>query len=1424
MSVSRNKGNTRYLGWGIAVGAACFALTLLLQWQSGPESKTSLMIGEKSAQAATTEESVSSIPEQMVLDWSVQLSDSGIDAAVSVTTDATGCVFVAGEVSTVDPVTNTVGCVVKFDASGQIAWQANDLGVADGDVTTLELSESGNLVVAGKVQVEESWDGFVAILDSSDGAVLHVQQLSGNSEDSIEALATFADKVYITGHTQSIDFPGLPEGLSAISFEHAYVSCLNLGDLTVNWTTLVGEEPGAGYAIVYDGQEGIFIGGYSGADALIAKLSDIGELIWERVIGGAGIDIAQAMTMGTDGQLYVGGETESPDFIASMTRAQGGMDGWVASISEDGQVSWSLLVGGADDDGVYALDANDNELIIGGYKTVDGATNTQGMLVRFSTAAFVMSDISSNLTSLKAVQDVQGINGDVYLVGNGATESTTTVSARSLDAVSVETGPRAMRLKSDESIAPFLDTQLLTFDDYKAEYGRLIAIGRFIEARSLVTSVLCRSEELSKTDLELVQSAAVYALFEMKQYELFKDECLRYATDYPESEYIQLLSFMEAQIPYRENDIPGAIASLTAFIEKNPDYGEIATAHELLAISKCSLASSQMDAEDFSSAFQIYNEILQNTPNYGDIIGVKYNRLRCLQALNNAEVFRIDYEAFVNEYANTGADDYLMNAALMRACVAEYEKDWLKAIETLDEIESLYGSLADMAQIGYLRGQAYYALGQYALANQQFEVVLQQYPESVYFVSAAMLAMRANVQLMDEAAISGVYEICLDREDAIELTEQLDLVRLDTEYVLADSLIEAGNYDTALSLLTSMIHRIASQEMQLSVDYRILDCYMGQGDYESFLHSYASFIQNYETMPGATDHLLNASLMRLQVAELQEDWSQLLVLVNEFESQYPGKCNSAQMAYLKGCAWLGMKVHGSAAPYFDAVVTDYPDSEYYKGAAFNGMQAHAGLGEREAVEAIYSDFMSKYPNDDYAPHLKLVRTMCAFNQSDWEFVAVQCIEMLAAQGDELDRAAILYFLGVSQFELEDYDNADVSLSEVTGTYSDSPYAIEADMRRVEIPYRQGNYAFFETNLENFKQQHSDLSESQLTHLDYLTTRIPKMNEDWVLLQERLLAFMANHPSAPHKESVKAEYVMTYYSLKQLPEMLTAIDRLALEYPDHPELPALKFHAMACAYDQSNWDTAISQGHGLLNQYPELECALDAKMVMGMAMNKYGEERLTLLYLQNAEIGAEAELFEEERVAGVGLINGGRELLKQYIEDTADESPRVKENHDTVKALHRVQVLHELGRNDEMYEEIETHIAKRPQIENHTDAEAWLWLGLARGQAMRGNAKRLDVTAKSTEPEITVEDIDAIYQKVYDAKFDDPYKDTEKNLKVRAESWAAEENIRGQRDARAVEHLKVVRDKIPDGPARTKVLTDYGDLLDTTERIVSVEGE
>lgn len=163
---------------------------------------------------------------------------------------------------------------------------------------------------------------------------------------------------------------------------------------------------------------------------------NLGGLVFSSYIGGSEEDHCSSIIVNSRGRIIVSGVTRSPDFpvSAGATPYQGGRDGFVAFVSDDGlQLIASYTVGGNSDDDVsaLALAGADNVLAVGSSSSRSFA-QFHGATLNGVSDVFVSHVSLGGLQAVtfdgwngaeRAVRFTTDQHGDLYIVGSSTSSS-----------------------------------------------------------------------------------------------------------------------------------------------------------------------------------------------------------------------------------------------------------------------------------------------------------------------------------------------------------------------------------------------------------------------------------------------------------------------------------------------------------------------------------------------------------------------------------------------------------------------------------------------------------------------------------------------------------------------------------------------------------------------------------------------------------------------------------------------------------------------------------------------------------------------------------------------------------------------------------------------------------------------------------------
>jgi gliding motility-associated-like protein len=118
--------------------------------------------------------------------------------------------------------------------------------------------------------------------------------------------------------------------------------------------------------------DGDISGNHGGADCLVAKLSNKGDMQWIHCFGGSQDDEGRSVQETSDGGFVVAGYTKSSD--GDVTGAHSDTDGWIIKLNKQGLLEWQKALGGtkADDAGGVVANANGSIVVVGSVQSNNG--------------------------------------------------------------------------------------------------------------------------------------------------------------------------------------------------------------------------------------------------------------------------------------------------------------------------------------------------------------------------------------------------------------------------------------------------------------------------------------------------------------------------------------------------------------------------------------------------------------------------------------------------------------------------------------------------------------------------------------------------------------------------------------------------------------------------------------------------------------------------------------------------------------------------------------------------------------------------------------------------------------------------------------------------------------------------------------------
>ena len=106
------------------------------------------------------------------------------------------------------------------------------------------------------------------------------------------------------------------------------------------------------------------------SDLWVLKISPQGTLLWEKTFGGTDFDTGRSVCLASDGGFYVAGHSRSSE--GDLTLNNGQNDAWVMKINSEGNLMWQKSIGGTGIDFANAIaELEDESLVVVGETNSD---------------------------------------------------------------------------------------------------------------------------------------------------------------------------------------------------------------------------------------------------------------------------------------------------------------------------------------------------------------------------------------------------------------------------------------------------------------------------------------------------------------------------------------------------------------------------------------------------------------------------------------------------------------------------------------------------------------------------------------------------------------------------------------------------------------------------------------------------------------------------------------------------------------------------------------------------------------------------------------------------------------------------------------------------------------------------------------------
>ncbi len=272
--------------------------------------------------------------------------------------------------------------VLSIQAQPHIEWQKSFGGSDDDQAYCIAQTGDDGFIIAGASYSSDGdilgnfgfQDIWIVKLDKT-GVMSWQKSLGDTIMEVASSIQQTLDGGYIvSGYSSADDLYGIPKrGTSNL-----IVFKLNNTGNIIWQKSFGGSNSEFGSSIQQTTDGGYIVGGssksndkdvtgnYGDFDYWIVKLSNVGDIVWQKSYGGTANDRLNSIQQTSDGAYIAAGSSNSND--KDVSGNHGRSDYWVIRINSSGTLIWQKSLGGSLDDIAYSIkQTSDNGFIVAGY-------------------------------------------------------------------------------------------------------------------------------------------------------------------------------------------------------------------------------------------------------------------------------------------------------------------------------------------------------------------------------------------------------------------------------------------------------------------------------------------------------------------------------------------------------------------------------------------------------------------------------------------------------------------------------------------------------------------------------------------------------------------------------------------------------------------------------------------------------------------------------------------------------------------------------------------------------------------------------------------------------------------------------------------------------------------------------------------------
>jgi hypothetical protein len=270
----------------------------------------------------------------------------------------------------------------------EIEWQKSLGGTGMDNSYSIQQTADGGYIIAGfsdsndgDVTDNNGEEDFWVVKLSSTGDIEWQKSLGGSYLDFAFSIKQTVDEGYIVVGTSESNDGDVTGNHGSLDFW--VVKLTSIGD--IDWQkSLGGSSVDSGESIQQTLDGGYIVSGYSYSidgdvtsnngwqDIWVVKLSSTGTIIWQNSFGGSYNEISRCVRQTSDGGYIIGGLSGSND--GDVTDNNGEFDYWVVKLTATGDLDWQKSMGGTGEEEIMSI----QQTLDGGYIVAGWSNSNDG--------------------------------------------------------------------------------------------------------------------------------------------------------------------------------------------------------------------------------------------------------------------------------------------------------------------------------------------------------------------------------------------------------------------------------------------------------------------------------------------------------------------------------------------------------------------------------------------------------------------------------------------------------------------------------------------------------------------------------------------------------------------------------------------------------------------------------------------------------------------------------------------------------------------------------------------------------------------------------------------------------------------------------------------------------------------------------------